>query len=70
MYLRLRGKERLESRVAEIKPIGRYTIVASVFCPKLGFETLLLDLLKAWIKKSRDQHGCRVFDLYRRPGDT
>lgn len=52
------------------KPVGRQAIFVSVYYPKAGFEALLLDLIRAWILKSRDQAGCRVFDLYRRPGDS
>lgn len=52
------------------KPVGQQAIFISIFHPKPGFEALLLDLLRAWISKSRDQAGCRVFDLYRRPENS
>ncbi len=51
------------------RPIGKPVILVSVFYPKPRFEALLLDLMKPWILKSRDQAGCRVFGFYRRPGD-
>ena len=56
--------------MSEVKRVGRQAVFVTVFYPKLGFEALLLDQLRAWIKKSRDQAGCRIFDLYRRPGNS
>ena len=46
------------------------TTFLSIFRPKPSSEELLLEEFATWARKSRGEHGCLIFDLYRVQGEA
>jgi quinol monooxygenase YgiN len=51
-------------------PLTPFAAVLTVFEAKEGFEHLLIEELKKWVRESRREAGCLLFDLFRISGKS